>query len=301
MGGIAGVIEPQGWITVQDGTKLYYSTLGDGPDVVCVQAGFYFEDALAPLADGRTFVLLHQRGRGRSQVAEGAVVDIPHEAADLDVVRSALRIERWSLIGWSYMGMVAVSYALDHPGRVERIVHLCSLGPDVASYQAEMNKLQAKGLARTDPADLQRLNEMGADGLMDSDPVAYARQLGRVIVGGQIANRDVLDAVPLDSSEWPNEWMWRGREAWNASFQAWNERARLPSLEVPMLVVHATEDLIPYRAARDTATTAADARLFSIDDSGHWPWLERPDVFFPAVDTFLAGRWPDEAVDVRAG
>ena len=114
------MIEPSGWIATPDGTRLYSSTLGEGPDVVCVQAGFYFEEAFGPLADGRTFVLLHQRGRGRSEVAEGAVVDIPHEVADLEVVRSALGIERWSIVAWSYMGMVALSYAIDHPDRLAK-------------------------------------------------------------------------------------------------------------------------------------------------------------------------------------
>jgi proline iminopeptidase len=294
------VIEPSGFITMQDGARAYYTTLGDGPDVVCVLAGFYFEEPFARICDGRTFVLLHQRGRGRSEVPEGAVVDIPHEAADLDVVRGALGVDRWSVIGWSYMGLVAVSYALDHPGAVDRVVHLCSLGPDVAGYADDTNALQAKGLARVDPADLELLNRMGADGLMDSNPVAYAKHFGRVVCSMQMHDRDAFESLEIGTSaEWPNEWLWRGGEARQASMQAWDERERLPSLTAPMLVVHATEDLIPYRAARDTAALAGNARLLSIDGSGHWPWVERPDVLLPALDRFLAGEWPEDAVDVR--
>jgi proline iminopeptidase len=194
--------------------------------------------------------------------------------------------------------MVAVSYALDHPEHVKRVVHLCSLGPDVSSYADEMTALQAKGLARTDPADLERLTEMGAEGLMESDPVAYTKQFGRVICSLQMENRDAFARMTYDECEWPNEWLWRSREAWRESFQAWDERERLASLEVPMLVVHATEDLIPLSAAHDTAALAGDARLLSIDGAGHWPWLERPDVLIPALDTFLSGGWPDAALRV---
>lgn len=294
------MIEPSGYVTMPDGTRLFYTTLGDGPDVVCILAGFYFEESLAPIADGRTFVLLHQRGRGRSELAEGAVAGFTDEAADLDVVRAELGVERWSVVGWSYMGLVAVSYALDHADSVERVVHLCSLGPEAASYADEMPALQAKGLARVDPADLELINKMQADGVMDSDPVAFAKHYGRVICSMQIANRDAFDRMEIGSfAEWPNEWLWRGRDARRASMQAWDERKRLPQLNVPMLVVHSSEDLIPYRAARDMAALAGNARLLSIDGSGHWPWLERPDVLLPALDAFLAGRWPDGAVDVR--
>ena len=294
------MIEPSGFVSMPDGTRLFYTTLGSGPDVVCVQAGFCFEEAFAPIAEGRTFVLLHQRGRGLSELADGAVEDLPNEIADLDVVRTSLGVDRWSVIGWSYTGMVALSYALDHPDRVERIVHLCSLGPDVASYADEMTALQAKGLARTDPEDLKRLNEMGGAGLMQSDPVAYAKQFARVVCSMQIENKDALERVSYDSAEWPNEWLWRPREAWQSSFQSWDERARLPSLAVPLLVVHGDEDLIPERAARDTAARAPDARYLEIEASGHWPWLERPDVLIPALDMFLSGTWPDAAEDVRA-
>lgn len=289
------MIEPSGWVTTPDGVRLHYTTLGSGPDVVCVQAGFYFEEAFAPLAQGRTFVLLHQRGRGLSEVPDGAVEDLPHEVADLDVVRDALGVDRWSVIGWSYMGMVAVSYALDHPERVERVVHLCSLGPDVAGYADEMQPLQAKALARVDPADLELLNKMGAEGLMESDPVAYTKQYGRVVCSMQMANREAFERMSYDECEWPNEWLWRPRGCWRASFNAWDERARLPSLRAPMLVVHGSDDLIPARAARDTASLAADARYLEVEGSGHWPWVERPDVLLPALEEFLSGDWPDAA------
>ena len=293
------MIEPSGWVTVPDGTRLHYTTLGDGPDVVCIQAGFYFEEAFASIANDRTFVLLHQRGRGLSEVAEGAVEDLAHEVDDLEHVRVALGADRWAVVGWSYMGMVAVSYALDHPEHVDRVVHLCSLGPDVASYADESNALQAKGLARIDPAHLERVQRMEAERVMDSDPVAYTKEYGRLICTLQIENTDALAAASrLNRAEWPNEWLWRARDAWRASFNGWDERGRLPSLTVPTLVVHAAEDLIPERAARDVAALAADARFFQIDGSGHWPWLERPDALLPALDTFLAGEWPDGAVRV---
>jgi pimeloyl-ACP methyl ester carboxylesterase len=34
-----------------------------------------------------------------------------------------------------------------------------------------------------------------------------------------------------------------------------------------------------------------------IDDAGHFPFLERPDVFFQAVETFLRGSWPRDLED----
>ncbi len=46
------------------------------------------------------------------------------------------------------------------------------------------------------------------------------------------------------------------------------------------------------------ARIVPDARMLTIGDSGHYPWIERPEVLLPALDAFLSGRWPDGAVRV---
>jgi len=149
---------------------------------------------------------------------------------------------------------------------------------------------------RADPDELRRWTEMREEGVAESDPVAFTKQFMRMICSAQMFDRSALARVPLEVCEWPNEWLWGpGREAFQASFENWDERARLASVRAPMLVVHAMEDLIPIAAARDMATTVPDARLFTIDGSGHWPWLERPDALLPALETFLSGAWPDGA------
>jgi hypothetical protein len=35
--------------------------------------------------------------------------------------------------------------------------------------------------------------------------------------------------------------------------------------------------------------------LLVIEQSGHFPFVERPDVFFPAATAFLKGEWPPAA------
>jgi pimeloyl-ACP methyl ester carboxylesterase len=36
-----------------------------------------------------------------------------------------------------------------------------------------------------------------------------------------------------------------------------------------------------------------NARLFKISDSGHLPFVEQPEIFYPAVEQFLNGEWPE--------
>jgi pimeloyl-ACP methyl ester carboxylesterase len=41
----------------------------------------------------------------------------------------------------------------------------------------------------------------------------------------------------------------------------------------------------------------ANARLLSVENAGHMPWIEAPEEVLDAAVTFLAGEWPAAAVE----
>jgi pimeloyl-ACP methyl ester carboxylesterase len=64
--------------------------------------------------------------------------------------------------------------------------------------------------------------------------------------------------------------------------------ARLGEIGAPALVVWGTKDpYIPASFARAYADALGGAELLTLDDAGHWPWLDRPDVIERVV-SFLA-------------
>ncbi len=62
------------------------------------------------------------------------------------------------------------------------------------------------------------------------------------------------------------------------------------------LVVHGMEDLIPLESSREWVDILPQARLLAIEGVGHFPHLEAPETFFPSVERFLDGKWPEEAI-----
>jgi pimeloyl-ACP methyl ester carboxylesterase len=70
-------------------------------------------------------------------------------------------------------------------------------------------------------------------------------------------------------------------------------------LDIPRLVVHGREDGIPVEGGRAWAAGFPTARFLELSPAGHFPFLEQPAAFFPAVDRFLDGHWPDGAVSVE--
>jgi pimeloyl-ACP methyl ester carboxylesterase len=65
--------------------------------------------------------------------------------------------------------------------------------------------------------------------------------------------------------------------------------ANLGKLDMPALVVWGNRDpYLPPRFGPAYADALANAELLALDDAGHWPWLDRPDVI-ERVTSFVAG------------
>jgi proline iminopeptidase len=79
----------------------------------------------------------------------------------------------------------------------------------------------------------------------------------------------------------------------------YNLMPKLGVVKAPVLVIHGVGDVIPLRASEFWAAGYPNARLFLIPKAGHMAQVEAPDVFFPAIETFLKGSFPAEAKKVE--
>ena len=66
-----------------------------------------------------------------------------------------------------------------------------------------------------------------------------------------------------------------------------------PELPNPVLTIHGRQDRnVPYGAGREWAFKLGNARLVTVPEAAHMPFLERPEIVQPAIRQFLAGTWP---------
>jgi pimeloyl-ACP methyl ester carboxylesterase len=75
------------------------------------------------------------------------------------------------------------------------------------------------------------------------------------------------------------------QEVWD-SLGDFDLRPRIPSLQVAARVVHGEDDPIPAETARELAGLLR-ARLVSLPQCGHVPYVESPERFTRALDDFL--------------
>lgn len=287
----------EGFVTTEDGVRLYYRVVGDGEPTVIAPVALFHADRLDPIARGRRLVLYDPRGRGRSDAVDTSEVSLEYQLRDLDAVREAVGAERVALIGWSGLGMELFVYAWRHPDRVTRLVQLAPVPPRQTPYMEQMVENRR---ARIDADALRDLRARRDAGEFEDDPAGLCRAQNRITGVANFADTAQFAATP-DVCAFANEWpqnLGPYFQALLGSFGNFDWRSHLDSLTVPRLVIHGADDPIPLEGSREWVAGQPNARWIVVEGAGHWPHYEQPDVVLPAIDAFLSGRWPAEAVRV---
>ena len=165
-------VRTEGFVTTDDGTKLFYVEKGSGPDVLVAPIALYLEPHLLEnLSNIRRVIFYDPRNRGRSDSADLSSVSLDRQIEDLESLRQALGIEKMALLGWSGLGMEMAVYTLRHPDRVTRLIQMSPV-PPAASIMRESGDARAEIVDRT---ALEALDRRGDEGEFDEVPEDYSR------------------------------------------------------------------------------------------------------------------------------
>lgn len=264
------------------GVRLYETRVGSGPPVVMLHGGpgashDYLRPGFDRLAQGRTLVYYDQRGGGRSPVDRDVPVGWEEQVADLDALREVWGLERLTICGYSWGGLLAMLYAVTHADRVERLA-LVSPAP---AWRAARQQFEATFARRNlDPALQAERAKLRESGLRESDPEAFQRRLFELsVVPYFVDPTKVRELTPFRIVGRTQQEVW-------GSLGDYDLRPRLAALQLPSLVLHGREDVIPYEAAEEAARLLR-AEWHLLSPCGHCPHVEQPEAFARAVGGFL--------------
>lgn len=264
------------------GITLFERRKGAGPPTVVLHGGpGAHHDYLLPgfdrLAHRRLLIYYDQRGGGRSPVPREIPTGWREQVADLEALRAIWEIPRLSLAGYSWGSLLALLYALEHPDRVASLA-LVSPAPVWREGRVEFERRLA---ARNANPEIQAERAaVQAGGLRERSPEAYRRKMFELSVAGYFHDwRKSAELTPFRITGRTQQEVWE-------SLGDFDLRPRIPSLQVPALVLHGEDDPIPAETARELAGLLR-ARLVSLPDCGHVPYVESPELFTRALDDFL--------------
>jgi pimeloyl-ACP methyl ester carboxylesterase/DNA-binding winged helix-turn-helix (wHTH) protein len=248
--------------TADDGTRIAYSTVGNGPPLVKAanwlnHLEYEWESPvwkhwIDEISRHQMFVRYDERGCGLS---DWQVPDFSFEAwvRDLETVVDALGVDRFDLLGISQGGAVAAAFAARHPERVRRLILLGAYARgwrfrgDAQDIEARtaLIKLVQLGWGRNNPA---------------------FRQI--------FTTRFIPDPQP-EHLEWFNELQQISASPENAArfmeeFSRIDVRPRLADIHVPTVVFHCEGDAaIPFNEGRLLAADIAAARFVPLPSRNH--------------------------------
>ena len=230
------------------------------------------------LAQGRELFYYDQRGGGQSPVPRETPVGWREHVADLDAIRVSLAIDRLTLCGYSWGGLLALLYMLEHPERVERLALVSPASPSVA-YRRQFEQEFARRMAA--PEIVRAREELRSSGLREQDPAAYQRRAFELSVAGYFRDfRDAKNLTPFRVNARTQQAVWD-------SLGEYDLRDRLRALRPAphALLLHGTFDPIPIAGSRELAQLLG-AELVELP-VGHCPHVEATDEFVRTLDGFL--------------
>ena len=258
-----------------DGGTLYYEIHGDrGSHLVCLNGAMATTASWAPLcalaSQHHRVILVDFRDQGRSsRLAPGYRAE--RHCADLLALFDHLGVAQVDLIGVSYGGHVAMTFARRHPARVRRLV-LASITPRPTAHLREVGA-HWEDIARRRDAELL---------LEACNTHVYAR--GFLERHGELLRARQEAVLHLLDDAWFEAFL---RLA--ASARDFDHRDDLAAIAAPTLLVCGTEDtLTPADHMFAMAEWMPDCTALAIPGGGHGVLLEQPRAVTAALLGFLA-------------
>jgi pimeloyl-ACP methyl ester carboxylesterase len=264
--------------------KLSTLTMGEGPDVLLIHglggAKSSFFDTAAALSDRYRVHALDLPGFGSSCKPMTGLYTAKWFARTVKDAMDALGIERAHLVGNSMGGRVSIEMGLRYPERVRSMVLLC---PAVAFIKRGFHPIVR--LARPEfgvlPHRFTRGMVEAQFWSMFRDPDAVDPSVADVVVdefqriygsaGARYAFLSSARNIYLDKP-----------------FGRGGFYPRLSELSAPALFVWGTHDpLIPARFKRHVERWLPRAEQVVIENCGHVPQVEKPEVVNPMLERFF--------------
>jgi proline iminopeptidase len=266
------------------GVELFTRRVGDtGPVVITLHGGpgashDYLRPQFDRLATGRTLLYYDQRGGGQSPVPAGVPLDWHAHVADLAAVVRAHGAPPATLLGFSWGGLLALLFTLEHPGLVER---LAVIGPAPTYPDARREYLADFERRQAAPEVAAAREALSRSGLRERDPDAFWKRAFELSVAGYFRDPSrAPDPAPVRVAARAQPAVWE-------SLHGADLRTRIGAIRQPVLILHGRHDPVPVHASELLATLLPNARLVVFEDSGHALYAEETEKFVTELDAFL--------------
>ena len=254
-----------------DGLSIHYDQRGEGPDIVLLHGiggnTKLWRYQLEGLSGGFRVTAWDAPGYGGSEDPDANDWTMAGYAERLAGFLDALGIERAHILGQSWGGVLAQEFYRSYPERFISLVlsdTYAGGGAQPAGEQDSALQARLRALDTMTPAEMarQRVHAL----LMPDAPQELVAEVESVLAeihpaGYRMAAIALANANTLDVQ---------------------------PAIAVPTLITAGDSDaIVPPERAREMQATIPESQLVVIENAGHLPCVERPEIYNDAIREFL--------------
>jgi proline iminopeptidase len=267
------------------GAELFCSTRGNWPaGPAClflsgVGTRHYELQTPPELSDRFRLVCVDLRGSGQS-TGEPADLTFDLLAEDLEAVRSALGVERITVLGHSILSVLAIEYGRRCPGSVS---HVITAG---APPYGDMARVSAEARAFFEQDASEERKQVLRENLAGLTADAPLKQ--HLVAQGPMRFFDPrFDAAPLFEAMVPRPQL--VMHVMGKLAPGWDVTVDASSLRVPIFLAHGRYDYtVPYLLWEGIPSRLPNATFELFERSGHQPFFEEPGRFAETVANWFA-------------
>lgn len=245
---------------------------GPGGDHTSYKAG------LSDLSQKMQLVYFDHRGQGRSARGPKETYTLENNVEDMEALRQYLGLDKIIVIGGSYGGMVALSYAIKYPQNLSHLIVIATV-PDYRFLEKAKQFIAEKGTAEQkkyaellwagnfkDEAELKKYFQVMAP-------------LYSVIYNPEAKNQS--DNRTIYSVDAINQ-------AFGGFLRTYNILDRLHKITAPTLVIGGRHDWIcPPEFSEEIAAAIPNSDLRIFENSGHLIRVDEPQALKDAIAGFI--------------
>lgn len=284
--------QEQGFATSTDGTNIHYTVIGEGKPLLLINGGpgyssHHFVTIGKQISDStqHRVILFDQRGTGKSELEtiDSTTVNMKLMVKDIEVIRNQLGIDNWDVMGHSFGGILAMFYAADHPDRISKLILSASGGID-ARFVAYVTPNIRMMISDHNREKLDHWSD--PDNI--TDPAEALNKRTEAFAEATVYDKShVPDIVKALTAPGAYKGQINGL-VWNDLLgKNYDLKPELQNFDKPTLIIQGRQDYVGDATAFRIHMALPDSELFFINRSGHYMWLDRPDVYFNKLDIFL--------------
>ena len=301
-----------GKYVIVDGAKLWVVIVGEGDPIIFIAGGpggvHLGLRSFDGLANGHhQLIYFDAFGRGKSDTAKNvSEYTLARDIEDIEALRIALHLDKITVLGHSYGGVVAQGYAIKYPQHLSHLILADTFHSFVMWQENDDNS--NREIKTNYPEVWEKLMAIREQGAVSSDQI-HQDIYGQVPYGFLYAyNPGKFAYTPGDTSDimrgylkhgpYPNPnntklyYQMVGKDGdfiVGSDIGTFDYRKQLKNLQMPVLIVTGRFDrvAVPWMAIK-FKEYCPQAEFVIFEKSGHNPQVEEPEKEFKVINDFLA-------------